>query len=235
MSPCSCIWIAACCVLMTSQPTSADEALVYTEGGAVSSLADHASIRLVSEYVHIEFRRGSNQVECIFFLENTGPACTVTMGFPSFSHDPGERPNVLFRSFMSYLDGDTVGTVMLPATDHLASANIGSWYTKEVPFDAGQTRCVRDVYEAVPVELGSRLYTFDYILWTGATWAGAIGVVDVVATFESISIPLESILATPADCHRSGNEIRWHFTNLEPRRGSREERISLSWEGSLRR
>jgi len=58
---------------------------VSAVGGSVRPLTEHPTVRLDAEYVHIQFIRNDAWVECVFFLNNLGPATTVTLGFPNFS------------------------------------------------------------------------------------------------------------------------------------------------------
>jgi hypothetical protein len=218
-------------LLVPSPPSRADDGAIEAVGGAVSPLIEHATIRLSAEYVHIWFRPDGIQVECIFFLDNNGPATTVTMGFPNFSSGADVEANVPFSSFASYVDGDSVTVTIVPDAVRNHYGSYGCWYTKDVSFDAGQRRCVRDVYSGSTGHSVPDHRWFEYILWSGATWSGTIGVADVVVTFDSLSTPIDSLTVKPDGYHTSPNELRWHFTDLEPERQSEIGKIEVSWHG----
>jgi len=221
--------VALCLGVLWSSPSSADDGAVVAVGGAVSPMAQHPSIRLAAEFVHIDFRRSPAEVDCVFFLENAGPATTATIGFPNESGGVDVEEFVPFSSFVSYVDGDTAQVTVLPDAEHQQHGDYGVWYVKTVPFAAGQTRCVRNVYTGTHGGYSTGHSAFDYILWSGATWTGPIGVADLVVTWDPSLAPMDSLTIRPGGYSVSGNEIRWHFADFEPVRGADTGRIQLLW------
>lgn len=216
-------------VLLPATGARADDGAIESVGGSVAPMKEHPTIHLKSEFVHAWIRPDGVDVECVFFLENRGPATTVTMGFPNRSHGADVTDIVPFRSFASYVDGDSVATAIQRDAKHRDYGDFTCWYTKAVRFDAGQTRCVRNVYSA---QVGSSVpdyYWFEYILWSGATWAGPIDVADVVFTFEGPGGIPDSLGATPAGFKISPRELRWHLVDFEPTESSQFEVIRVGW------
>jgi hypothetical protein len=198
----------------------ADDGSIRAVGGAVTPLHEHPAIHLEAEYVHAWVGESTARVEAVFFLHNDGPATTVMMGFPNESGGADVEHIVGFSEFSSFVDGDSVGTTIRPDSLHQVYGDYRCWYTKSVSFDSNQRRCIRDTYSA---ELGHSVPTyrwFQYILWSGATWAGPIGVADIVVTVEAPGISLDSLSVEPKGYRRSGKELRWHFVNFEPGHGS---------------
>jgi len=198
-------------------------------GGAVSPITEHPSIRLAAEFVRLDFRRSPAEVACVFFLENAGAATTATIGFPNESGGVGVHELVPFSSFVSYVDGDTTQITVVPDAERVAYEDFNAWYVKTVPFAAGQTRCVRNVYTGTRGDYSTGHSAFEYILWTGATWAGTIGVADLVVKWDPTLAPFDSLSIRPDGYHISDDEIRWHFTDLEPGHGTDAANIHLSW------
>lgn len=207
----------------------ADDGAVVAVGGSVSPMAAHPSISLQSEFVHIDFRQSPAEVDCVFFLKNNGPATTVTIGFPNESSGADVSEPVPFKHFASYVDGDTAGVTLLPDAGNAHSEDKVLWYVKTVPFAAGQTRCIRNVYSGTEGGTSIGDSAFEYILWSGSTWAGAIGTADIVVTWDPKICPIDSVSAAPPGWDYSGNELRWHFHEIDPHRGEDASRIRLGW------
>jgi hypothetical protein len=193
---------------------------------------EHPSIRLVAEHVsvHVSLDRATNSVDCIFVLSNEGSADSVTIGFPELSGgDTSARP---FTSFRSYIDGHQVDCIRQRGESCGKSCEV-YWWTKRVFFDAGQTSVIRDQYEApLGMSIGDstgNFVHFEYSLWTGSSWAKAIGSGAIALTVS----PCDSLAASgryrglPIS-ERTGCEYRWHITDSEPGRGSPGE-IHVGW------
>lgn len=117
------------------------------------------------------------------------------------------------------------------------------WAVFDVAFPASQ-----DVNVAVTYTVKSYGYyphaTFDYILETGAGWNGTIGSADIIVKLpyeanERNSLVQESALwdASTPGATLSGNEIRWHYADLEPTRENNIEVILITpslWESVLK-
>jgi hypothetical protein len=224
-------WLACWILLglLPAGPACADDAAIFGVGGSVSPILEHPSIRMTAEFVHAWLFADSVEVECVFFLQNDGPDTSVTMGFPNRSGGAGVEDIVSFHRFQSFVDGDSVSTEIRRDAEHQSYGDYACWYTKTVAFAAGQTRCIRESYSASPGSTSLGGVWFDYILWSGATWAGTIGVADIVVTVDSAIPAVSWLRVRPAGFRRSANEFRWHFTDFEPHRGSDGEIIHIEW------
>lgn len=217
-------------LIACAAPARADDGAIEAVGGAVRAVRPHPTIEMVSERVRAKLRADRVEVDCVFYMRNHGPATKVTVGFPCASNGdvPGPTP---FKSFHSYVDGQPVAVQVLPDSTKEIYADRGSWWVKDVSFASDQTRCLRETYVAEPgrsTDLGA--LSFEYILWTGATWAGPIGVADIDIQFEE---PIaNAATATPPPTSRTKSRLKWHLTNLEPVLGSDSARIDVYWRVS---
>ncbi|MBA4388746.1 MAG: hypothetical protein C0404_12245 [Verrucomicrobia bacterium] len=109
-------------------PCIANDGAVVAVGGSIKLLDEHHSVRLVAEHVRIKFDEGKPKVICVFILQNTGPATTVTLGFPNESGGAGANSVFPFTSFDSYVDGNPVPVEILPDADNGKSDMYRSWY-----------------------------------------------------------------------------------------------------------
>lgn len=135
-----------------------------------------------SEVVVLDIGPDSVKADCQFVFKNTGPACTIRMGFPdgdsaSDYEDLKSAPlTSAFSSFQSWVDGKPAPTTLVRGKDF-------TWHAKNVSFPANGIRRVREVYT---VRLGNNVggnETAYYVLQTGASWRGPIGRMEVIARF----------------------------------------------------
>ena len=216
-------------VCLAPAPARADDGAIEAVGGAVQAMRSHKTIAMESEFVHARVSPDSVRVECLFVLHNRGPATRVTIGFPCRSSGADVDHATPFRWFRSYVDGAPVQVRELPDSTLQSYGDFGSWWVKEVAFASGQTRTLRETYVAEPGMSYPNDHSFEYVLETGATWAGPIGSGDIVVTLEGI--PPDSVdSANPKPTSQSPGEFRWHFTNLEPDIDSGWQTIMLIWK-----
>jgi hypothetical protein len=195
--------------------SSADDSAVSNIGGTVHLMDEHPSIRLVAEHVHAWVSKSSIEVECVFFLTNEGPSTTVDMGFPDLSWTGGR--SAPFPFFESFVNGKKVEITPTESKD--GRGGVLYWWTKKVSFDSGETKVIRDRYKARPGVNSTGAGWFDYILYTGASWAGRIGSASIVVTL--VDIEARSLVKVqPSDFEMTGNEITWNFSDFEPVEGS---------------
>ena len=199
-----------------------DDGATIHLGGTIQLMKEHPSIRLVTEHVHARIFEGYSLVECVFFLRNEGSATVVEIGFPNCGEDPDSIPRP-YLYFESYVDGRKVDVELVEAKGS------PSWYCKSVSFKEDQVRVVRDVYE------GSHGFDtwgdewFQYVLYSGGSWLGPIGAANIVVTFEGVN-KNKVFEISPPGYEADQKEIRWTFTDLEPR--SRENDINVRWDGN---
>ena len=158
-------------------------------------------------------------------MQNHGPADTVLVGFPDESHTDGQ--GAAMSSFRSWVDGVEVRCDSVrAAVDVFGSWT--RWWTKRVYFAGGATRTIRDHYLAAPGLTVDGTQSFEYILLTGASWAGTIGSADITVSLDGI----DSSWIRYADPkpHVDGRTLRWSFKDFEP--GASElspARIDVAW------
>src|SRR5271156_6732257 len=100
---------AAILVLVISLPSYtpawADAARI-SAGGAVHQMHGGGTVSMESEIVRIKITEQLQEVDCTFNFENTGPACSVRIGFPDFTNIPDltseETATILKPSFLTY-------------------------------------------------------------------------------------------------------------------------------------
>lgn len=204
-----------------------NDGYVKNVGGTISIMAEHPTIRLIAEHVHARVFRNHVDVECVFVLYNGGEATTVQTGFPDYSGgavDPEYDRH--FEYFKSYINGREVVATVTDA-DSRQTAAFTYWWTKEIEFDAEETVVIRNVYRGGIGEDVALNRWFSYLLYTGASWAGSIGIANIVVTLEDFG-PEQLTKISPPESEVDGNEIRWTFVDYEPTR--HDGRINLWWE-----
>jgi hypothetical protein len=95
---------------------------------------------------------------------------------------------------------------------------LASWAMIEVTFPPGQDVPIRVTYTAESWGYDPEI-NFTYVLTTGAAWNDSIGSLDIIfhlpyqVTDQNINM---NYYDTTVGGMPSGNELRWHFDNLEP-------------------
>lgn len=162
-----------------------------TFGGNPHLLKGHATVAMKDEVVKMDVGEKEIKVDCKFLFHNSGPACTVRVGFPdegTGSAEPyqGEpvpkNPKASFVTYESWVDGKKVKTELVPTNDRSLY-----WHAKTVTFKANNDCVIRDVYTLPPGaqvtnENGLYQQTY-YVLHTGASWHGPIGRAEIIVNF----------------------------------------------------
>jgi len=205
---------AGCFSIGAFRPAPADDGWVGVNSGLVSLLdGEEEHIAMRSARVKVDMTPETAWVECDFVFENTGPAKAVLMGFPETEAVALEGEGGRLRDFRSWVDGQRVETAWRPGTSR-DGEGIG-WHTKEVHFAAGQTRLVRDTYQA---KYGGSVVGdtfFYYPMHTGASWQGPIGLMEVTVRLRDFEGKTISDIR-PEPYERTGDSIRWTFRDIEP-------------------
>lgn len=215
--------ITAICIICLCGAAAADDTALLDIGGTIQPMDEHPTVRLVAEHVHARIFREYTLVECVFFLENDGPATEVTVGFPNNVYGSDEW-TCLFESFESYVDGKRADIRLVEQPEGKPCV----WYCKEVRFDEGELRTIRNVYRGRHSFDTMNDFWFTYVLHTGASWRGAIGSVSVVLSFEEFDTG-RLWRIEPAGGEIDGREIRWSFTDYEP--NAVRDVIEVKWTG----
>ncbi len=229
-----CIIVTAICGAAFALPVRADDGGIENVGGAARLMKDQGHIRMVAETVRATVSQQRVEVDCVFTMKNLGPADTVLIGFPDRSSSPDGRVAPM-ETFRSWVDGVEVECDTLSDVDRGDGNPVWDyWWTKSVPFEAGQTRIIRDHYLAVPGSSADGYYWFEYILETGASWAGSIGSAEITVKLDGISPKwIENSKPEPLV---KGNVLRWSFREFEP--GSDDgspATISVMWRSPKER
>ncbi len=181
---------ALCLTTLSLTVARADDGGV-SFGGMPRLLHGSKTVSMRSEVVRMRVGPQEVHVDCRFVFQNSGPACTVRMGFPDQgrgSQDPEEEgpqrtPSGTFLSYASEVNG-----VRVPTQTIRGDGPGQYWHVKTVRFAAGQTLSVHDVYaldtgaQISAVTSGSYQQTY-YILHTASSWRGSIGQGQVIVTF----------------------------------------------------
>jgi hypothetical protein len=184
--------LASIGILLLSVSARADDGGI-SFGGTPYLLKGHPSVSMQDEVVNIDIHKDIIKVDCKFLFHNSGPECTVRMGFPDQglgAEEPyqGEdvpmsaRVKATFLTYDSYVDGKKVPTKLVPTDDRGLY-----WHAKTVTFKAKSNCIIRDTYTLKPgaqvtAENGMYQQTY-YILHTGASWHGPIGKAKITLNF----------------------------------------------------
>ncbi len=222
------VFVAALCaaVLFTVRLLADDSAMSRGAGGAVAPMVGHPSVRMVSEKVNIRLTDEDARVRCEFVFKNEGKACVVKMGFPDKGWSSGEGSTGKLSKFRSWVDGKPVKCVYRKGNtvkgQHSDEQRRTSWYVKDVPFAANQSRTVVDEYHSDLGASSSVMMTsyqtprdFAYILQTGRNWKGPIGRAAITADISKVPTDYD-IEWTPASGVLVSHTITWKFASFEP-------------------
>ncbi len=195
-------------------------------------------IRMVAEVIDARIVGDAARVTCRFVLRNEGPRQRVRIGFPEDTGgDVGERG--LIRRFTSTVNGQpvTVRRVVLTSDGDVGGFFI--WWMKDVTFDAGETKQIRNDYEVQLSENVEGVRWFTYILSTGANWKGRIGGATVSVDLGSVDIrrviglgtkPRQDhhreFLVRPSGAKREGTRLVWRLKDFEP---TQRDDIMVAW------
>ncbi len=215
--------MASLILISHPSPARADDASLGRKGETVWPVND-SQVEMVSEEVTVTVSAGRSRVDCGFTFKNTGTATRVLMGFPEMKPPPdreGFGDDTALHDFRTFVDG-----VELPVKKEKGGAREDKkaveaadrypfWWTWEVPFEAGETREVRNTYWVKNHQWSNGQVLAGYILTTGSYWKGPIGRARVVFRFEDV-LPYDLERVFPGTYHFEGNDLVWEWTDLEP-------------------
>ncbi|HSQ16397.1 MAG TPA: hypothetical protein VLM83_01760, partial [Anaerolineales bacterium] len=223
--------------LLSPGQVRADIAPLQLPGGAALDPGDATTmVRMVAETVTLQVAPPNQepfieaQVSAEFTMRNMGDAVEqILVGFPLSCDwcmvDETGYPEEI-DDLMVYVNTLQVATRRDELTFQSSSQLLSvSWAVFNVTFPPGEDVFIRVTYTAGGTGEDSNSYrTFLYALVTGAGWYDTIGSVDIIARlpysaneqntwFERSGLTGDSPIIIPAI---SGNELRWHFEDLEP-------------------
>ena len=243
------ICILTLTLLLPAAPAGADIAPPQQPPG--SSLApgqENTRVRMLAERVLIDVQSGAPEdslgqarVSAVFRMQNLGQdAEAIAVRFPvsvndGFSHYPE------VAELRVEVDSQVVPTRNSAPVD--GTDNKISWTEFDVVFPADELVTIEVSY----LLEGTGEYpfiSFDYLLETGAGWAGAIGEVEIILQLPYEASPQNVIFdeqigwsqTTPGG-ELDGSQVRWHYEELEPTRADNLQ-VSLvmpsAWASVLR-
>ena len=163
--------------------------------GGAGAFVPHKTVRMLGEDINITIYDDRIHVRVWFSFRNDGPATAVKMAFPFsdtvFSMEP------IVKRFSSKVDGEAVAVVkerIEPFTkdgkdfkklDYDIAQPFA--YVKEVAFEQGQRRTVLvDYVTSLGRVFGGNIA--EYVLHTGATWAGKIGMCTITVDWSNVKL-----------------------------------------------
>ncbi len=202
-----------------------NDAAISNVGGTIHAMKEHPAIRLFAEHVHAYVYYDHVDVECVFVLCNRGRRTVAKMGFPDDSWNGRDH----YSEFESYVDG--VKADVKVSKPIIGVVELDYWWTKDVVFEPGQVRVVRDVYRGGIGKDVCGNHWFEYTLSTGASWSHTIGAASFVVTLDEEIKPEFINRISPPPTEVDGQEIRWVFTDFEPGEEDAPGFIIVRWMG----
>ena len=198
--------------------------------GGAGAFAMHKTVHMLGEDINITLYDDKIHVRVYFSFENRGSATMVKMAF-TFSTVNWKKD--LVRYFASKVDGKAVSLERLknvPIVEGEKEVLDEGWarneiYVKEVEFGENQRRTVLVDYTTGRGMAGGGWLIDEYVISTGASWAGKIGTISVSVDWTHTKRTSRPDLAF---YKRDGteHEAQWQFvtnklatttiTNVEP-------------------
>lgn len=225
------------CALLSPDQARADAAPLELPGGAALDPGEAATqVRMVAETVTLVVTPPNQEpyiearVNADFTFRNLGDTPEqILVGFPLTCDwcmvDENRWPEEI-EDLTIYVNSLQITTRREVLTFHTPNELLSvSWAVFDVTFPPGQDVFIRATYTTGGWGFRDYSYrTFSYVLITGAGWYDTIGSVDIIARLPYAANELntwidqsgltgESPTMIPAI---SGNELRWHFDELEP-------------------
>jgi hypothetical protein len=200
------------------------------------------NIQMVSERVNVQLSMDSASVECVFNMRNLGESEDLEIGFPIMSFYlfnnhliNGERDllnDINMNSFEVMVNGIGIKKVNFYIPDYLKnilnSVNdeeryklIGQyenqnkpWYLWKSHFNKDESQVIIVKY-ILPNGANHQNRFFNYLLSTGAGWAGKIERAEILINLTDL--PSDQLVSiTPKHYKLKGKQLSWVFKNLKP-------------------
>lgn len=193
-------------------------------------------VTLVSERVDVYLAPTYANVQTSLTLHNPAEDVVLPIGFPQDQPRPGSRDDVpQWEGLRTDVDGERMLLTFERYADELTASGLEGWHTVLVPFEVDQTRVLEARYR-VRNTLGTEDEAyFQYNLSTSATWPHSIDAV-TVTVYLTDTLTWDHLLGVagapsppgsdpqpagiiPAGYERVGNQIQWHWYEVEPNQG----------------
>jgi len=217
-------------LVLVFAPARADVAPPESPPGVIISPGSQTTqVRMLSEVVTLTLISSGDQIGkartlATFLMRNQGSAEeSMAVRFPLTFGDALYYTNLYpeISDFKVQVGGRSVPTTRTTTADANSKSNI-PWANFPVKFPVGEDVKITVTYTAQGFGYEPFLQ-FRYILETGAGWQGSIGSGDIIvrlpyaATPQNVLIDNESGFSKAAGAPVfTGNEVSWHFDNLEP-------------------
>ena len=217
--------------MIFAQNVCADDSYVEVQGGSMQLMSGHSSVRMMGEDVKIIFNSTTTyDVDASFVFYNKSRSTTVLVGFPVDGQASGE--SLEFLSFKTFVNGKEVAVVnqykdLEAEEDEIEEGEIPrkeKWKVKEVYFPQGEKTVTRVQYTAPYAYMSDGSIFVNYIIGTGASWHGDIGISTFTVIFPDdfdLSLfydsPFEgSILEDKCEFMRTRNTLTWRTPEFKP-------------------
>ncbi len=218
-------------MLVLAAAAIADPCHIDATGGTIDVLTDESTVRMADEVVKVVIGRERCDVDALFTFVNEGPEQDVTMGFPEMGNHglPGSPPDaewyddfggaergVPLSDMRFSVDGEPLAVTVryretAPAPESRDFAWVARclrWHVATMHMTPGQTRKVRITYwQKHGITANDGPEWFHYALFTGESWQGAIGDVQVEAE-------LRDGVRSYREGFQDGRQT-WHFTDWD--------------------
>jgi len=208
--------------------------------GIVSSRP--VNIQMASEKVNVKLSMDSAWVECTFNMRNLGKSVNLDIGFPIMNFYlfnnhliDGERDllnDINENNFEVLVNGKAIRKINFYIPDHLKKilSSVSDeerfkllakyenqnkpWYLWKAHFNRNESQVIVVKY-ILPNGANHQNRFFNYLLSTGAGWAGKIGRAEVDVNI--IDIPSDQLISiAPKNYSLKDKKINWVFKNLKP-------------------
>lgn len=198
----------------------------YPPGSNLQPGSESTQVQMVSEVVLVDVRDngklGSALVTADFVMRNLGTETEkMAARFPISANDGrGGYPEI--QDLVISIAGQVVQYRRVSYPDARYGDELVPWAEFDITFPPGVDLPIQVRYKLDGT--GYAPYTaFYYILETGAGWRDPIGSADVILRLPYETSPQNVVLdthvgwaQTTSDGQFSGNEVRWHYDDLEP-------------------
>jgi len=186
---------------------------------------DGTQVRMMSETVLMDIMPGDAdqaKVTANFTMHNLGSdAESMAVRFPISANDGfGRYPEIMNLSVK--VNGKTVSTRRIMEADPIWGSDLVPWAEFNVTFPSGEDVQIQVTY-TVQGTVEASFVSFNYIFHTGAGWNDTIGSADMIVhlpyeanEFNVILDESTGFSLTTSGGVFDGNDVKWHFDNLEP-------------------
>ena len=211
-------------LVLFSSELHADDAYIEVIGGTAKLMSAHPAIRMVGEEVRLIINSTETyEVDATFKFFNSEKSTTVLVGFPMDGGGPEGKIIGEFRSFKTTVNGKEVSTINKYRSFREEMPLDEKWKIKDVYFPGGEETVTRVRYTAPYGRYSTGNRFVSYVIGTGGSWAGTIGVSTFTVVFSGevlyrVMDPFvyASSLTGKTKFVKTQNSISWITPEFEP-------------------